>query len=1062
MNLAALVVRRPVAAVVLGLLVAALGLGAMFRLPVREYPAIDPPIVSVSVTYPGASAEVVERDVTRIIEDALSGIEAIGQIRSTSRAGLSQVSVEFGLDRNLDAAAADVRDNVSAVVNRLPDGVDPPVITKASADARAMMWISLTSDVLDQRALTDIAIRTLVDPLSVVPGVAQVQIGGERRYAARIWLDPVRMAARGVTVTDVVDTLRTQNIELPAGRIETGPRELSIRALTRVAGPEEFSHLVVRAGEGYQVTLADVARIEVGAQEDRSALFRGGLPAVGLGIVRQSGANTLTVADGVRAELERLRPLLPPEVTPAIAYDESLFIRGSIDEVVKTLGITALLVVAVIYLFLGSKRATLIPAATIPVSLVATFAVLYALGYSINTLTLLSLVLAVGLVVDDAIVVLENITRHAEERREPPLRAAVVGASEVGLAVVATTAVLVAVLLPIAAVAGNIGRLFAEFATTLAAAVIFSSFLALTLGTAIASGVLRPRRPGDRNPLLLFSRGVDWVGRGYGRLVRPLVARPWIVALVALLLGSTSWWFFQNLPRELAPTEDRGVIIVPVTAPEGASLAETQKVVAEVEAVLAPYRGPNGPIVDVLSIVGAGRAGPPRVTNAFVIARLADWAERDVTQMALVRELTPRIMAIPGGRAIAINPPSLAGTGFGKPIQFVVAGPDYPTAFGWAQEVLERARRLGTMVALELEYNEESPQVGLTVDRRLAAQLGVPLDRIGQTLQVFFAGQEVTEYQERGETYRVVVQGEPGARAAIGDIGRLMVRSTGGELVPLAGIVATQETGTAREYRRIDRMPSMVISAVPAPGTDIATALAQLRDLTVEVSGGRAAVNYLDLSREFVRASGAQAAVFGLAMVIVLLVLAALFESFAYPFVVFLGVPLAVAGALGALWGVGGSFNTFTQIGLLLVIGLFAKNAILIIDFANERRREGMAVAPAAIEAARTRFRPILMTSVATIAGVVPLMLATGPGAEARSVLGITVAAGVLGGTLVTLFMVPGFYALLAGLARTPGDRDRRLAEEERRAAPARRRRRVQAGRAAPAAERPSRKREPR
>ncbi len=708
MKLVEISVRKPVVAIVAALLLIVLGVGSLGRLPVREYPDVDPPIVSISVIYPGASAEVVERDVTQVIEDDLSGIDGIDQITSTSRAGFAQIDVEFALSRDLDAAAADIRDNVSAVRGQLPDEIEAPVISKASADSQAMMWITLTSDTRDPRALTDFAVRNLVDPLSIVPGVAQVVVGGARRYAVRIWLDAEAMSGRGIAVNDVVAALRSENLELPGGRIETGARELTIRTETKFPDADAFSDLVVRAENGYQITLSDIADVELGAESYRSAVYRSGEPAVGLGIVRQSGSNTLNVADGIKAELDRLRGLTPEDVNIAVSYDQSLFIEGSIREVVKTLLITACLVIAVIFLFLGSFKATLVPAVTIPTSIFATFILIYALGFTINTLTLLALVLAIGLVVDDAIVVLENVTRR-RELGEPKLLAAVRGGSEVSLAVIATTAVLVAVLLPIAAISGTIGRLFTEFGITLATAVVFSSFLALTLGAALASYVAEPtEKTGKRRgPLAWFSRFIDGLGKRYGRVAQGVAARGWLAVAVAVLIGASSYFLLQRLPGELAPTEDRAVFIVPVTAPEGASLEETSEVVREIEAILEPYQGDDGPIEDTISIVGTGRQGPPEVTNALVIAKLKPWSARDLGQQALVDEITPKILSIPGGRAIALNPPSLVSDSFGKPIQFVITGPDYDTAYQWAKTVLQRAQALGTMNNLELEYNEE-------------------------------------------------------------------------------------------------------------------------------------------------------------------------------------------------------------------------------------------------------------------------------------------------------------------------------------------------------------------
>ncbi|WP_420564768.1 efflux RND transporter permease subunit [Thalassobaculum sp.] len=1024
-------VRKPVVAAVAALLLVVLGVGAALRMPVREYPDVDPPIVSVSVVFPGAAAEVVERDVTQIVEDNLSGIDGIKKIDSTSRAGFSQTDIQFVLSRDLDAAAADVRDKVSAIVGELPEEIDEPIISKARADADAMMWVTLTSDQRDRRALTDYAIRNLADPLSILPGVAQVVIGGERRYAMRVWLDAQRMAARGVTINDVAAALRRENLELPGGRIETGPRELTLRTDTKVEETQGFRELVIRDDQGYQVTLGDVAEVTRGTESYRSAVYRGGEPAIGLGIIRQSGSNTLSVANGVRAELDRLSTTIPDDIELAISYDKSIFIEGSIRQVVFTLLITTGLVVAVITLFLGSFKATLVPVATIPTSIIASFAVLYLLGFTINTLTLLAAVLAIGLVVDDAIVVLENTVRRLETG-EQKLVAAMRGAGEVALAVIATTAVLVAVLLPISAITGMVGRLFTEFAIALAAAAVFSSFLALTLGAALASKVAEPASgsEGKIAPMRWFSRLVDRADRSYGRAAKTIAGSGWIAGVAAIAIGASSVLMLQWLPGELAPTEDRAVFIVPLSAPEGASLSQTAAAVREVEAILEPHGGADGPIEDTISIVGTGRSGPPDVTSALVIVKLRPWGERDISQQDLVEKITPKVLAIPGAQAVPLNPPSLVSESFGKPIQFVISGPDYQTAQRWAETVLERARDLGTMNNLELAYNERSPQVRLTIDRRLAADLGLSVEQVGNALRIFFGGDDVTEYFERGETYQVMVRGKAGDRDEPADVGMLNVRSATSNLVPLASVTTPQELGTAASYRRVDRQPSMVISAVPSAGADMGSILASLERIVEEELPDEARVNYLGLSADLQESSASIYAVFALALIVVYLTLAALFESFVYPIAILLAVPLAVSGGLAALLLAGMSFNTFSQIGLMLAVGLLAKNAILVVDFANQRRREGQALEPAIVEAARTRFRPVVMTSIATLFGAVPLALATGPGAEARTVIGVSVIAGVLGATFITLLIVPGLYRILARFGGVPGSTDRKIEEE--------------------------------
>lgn len=1030
MSLSGFAVRQPVAGAVVALLLVILGVFAGLRLPVRENPDVDPPVVSVSVGYPAASAAVVERDVTQVIEDNLSGIDDVERITSTSRDGFAEIDVEFTLGRDLDAAAADVRDRVSAVRQELPEEADEPVISKASAGSQAMMWITLTSDRRDRRALTDFAIRNLVDPLSIVPGVAQVLLGGERRYAIRVWLDRAALAAHGVTVSDVTRVLRAENVELPGGRINTGAREIGVRTETKLRDAGEVRDLVVRDAERGQVRLGDVARVELGAENDRSAVFRNGEPAAGLGIIRQSGSNTLAVARGVRAELDRLASRVPDDIGIDIAFDQSVFIEGSIREVVKTLLLTAVLVVAVIYLFLGSLKATLVPAATIPAALVATLGVLLVLGYSINTLTLLALVLAIGLVVDDAIVVLESAVRHREEG-EGRLAAAVRGGSEVSLAVVSTTAVLVAVLLPIATATGTVGRLFTEFAVALSATLVFSALLALTLGTTLASRLADPAPPaGRRNPLHWPRRALDAASRGYGRLVERLVRASWTVLAVALLLGAALVPLFTLLPGELAPTEDRGAFIIPLSTPQGADLQQTLAAIDGIERILADHRGPDGPIEQTIAIAGTGRGGPPKVTEALVIVKLKPWEERRQSQQALVQELQPKLLALPGAQAVPINPASLVPEGLGKPIQFVISGPDYGTAYGWADQVAAEARGLGSMQGIEIDFDRRSPQFRIEVDRRRAADLGLSVSEIGETLRIFFGGDDITEYYDDGETYQVMVRGRPEDRDRRSDLTDLQVRADGGALVPLASVVEVGIEGAADSYRRVGRRPSMVITAVPARGEEIGGILDSLARIAEERLPDAAQIGYLGTSEEYRRSSAQLYVVFALALLVVYLVLAALFGSFVQPAAVMIAVPLSIVGGLAIMLAAGLTLNVFSQIALLLLVGLLAKNAVLLVDFANRRRRAGVELVAATAEAARLRFRPIVMTSISTVFGAVPLALATGPGAEARTTMGLVIIAGVIGATLITLFIVPGLYALLACIGAEPGRTERQVEEQ--------------------------------
>lgn len=1017
-------IKRPVVAIVFALLLIVFGIAAALRLPVREQPDVDPPLVSVTTVYPGASARVVDRDVTDIIEANLNGIDGIDQIVSTSRDQFSQINVEFETGRDIDAAAADVRDKTSEVRADLPDEIDPPVIAKASADAQAVMWITLRSDTLDRMALTDYAERQLVDPLAVVSGVAQVVIGGARRYAMRVWLDPVAMAEHDVTVGDVTGALRLENVELPAGRIESQARELTVRAMTKFGDPDALAAMVLREEAGAQVVLGDVARVAIGAENDRSAVFVDGTPAIGLGIVRQSGANALEVAHGVRAEIDRLQARLPNDIAMSIAYDQSVFIEGSLRQVLQTLAITALLVLTVIFLFLGSVRATLVPAITIPVSLIASFMVLALAGFSINTLTLLAFVVAIGLVVDDAIVVLENITRR-HEQGEDRYKAGMLGTREVAFAVISTTAVLVAVLVPVLFMGGTIGRLFTEFAVAIGAALVFSSLTALSVGATAATRLVRAATPQDRRKGLYdwVQAGFAGLQTGYRRTLRQALAHPLLVGGLSLGLAVLMVMLFRALPAELAPREDRGVFIIPIEAPQGVTLAETVKAVRQVEDILKPHRGDgrDKPIDGTVAIVGPGREGPPQVDQALMIVRLKPWGARSQSQMALVEQLTPRITAISQARAIPVNPPTLVSDAFEKPIQFVVSAGDFDTAKALGDQLLKRARGDNRLTSVEIDLEQTAGQIQLQVDRALAARLDIDARTLAETLRVFFGGDDVTEFFLKGETYEVMVRGADQFRRTPQDLARIYVRGRDDALLPLAGFVAMTETGVSPALTRVDRRPSATISAVPAPGVALGDAVAALETAAAEILTSEASLNYRGLTKEFKESSAGLWLAFGLAVTVVVLVLAALFDSFVDPLIILLALPLALCGGLGALWLAGASFNVYSQIALLLLVGLLAKNAILVVDFANQRRRDGESVDDAIEAAAQTRFRPVLMTSIATGFGAVPLVLATGPGAEGRAVMGVVIIGGIVLATLVTLIVVPVLYRLLSPLTSPPG-----------------------------------------
>ncbi len=1024
MRLSDISIQRPVFATVLSLLLIVLGAMSFMRLTLRELPNIDPPIVSVQVSYPGASAAVVETRVTQILEDALAGIEGINTIQSQSRNNRSSVTIEFNLNRDIEAAANDVRDAVSRAVDRLPDEDDAPEIAKVEADADVIVWLNMRSTTMDTLQLTDYAERYVLDRLSALDGVARVQLGGSQRYAMRVWLDRDAMAARGVTAADVENALRRENVELPAGSIESQTRDFTLRVERGYQRAEQFAAIPLGKGaDGYVVRLADVARVERGPEEHRSYLRSNGVPNVGLGIVRTSTANALDVARAAREEAERIRPSLPQGTEIFVAFDSTVFIDASVKRVYWTLAEALVLVFLVIWLFLGSLRAALIPAVTVPVCLVASFIALYAFGFSINLLTLLALVLCIGLVVDDAIVVVENIQRRAD-LGEPPLVAAKRGTAQVAFAVIATTAVLVSVFLPVGFMEGNTGRLFRELSVALAAAVAISAFVALTLTPMMSSKLIRPHTtPTGLNAWT--TRTLDRVSNGYSRHVQRMVAMPG-KRILALMLAAMALCVAAvvalglTVPRELAPPEDRGRFFVSIQAPEGAGFDYTVEQVQQVESIVLAQVGEGKPIERANSRVPGGWGAGADMHTGNVIVFLQPWDKRGQTTDEVVDSLRKQFDALPGIQARPQVPSGLISGGRGQPFQLVLGGPDYVELAQWRDRVLARIEQNPGLFGADSDYKETRPQMRVNIDRNRAADLGVSVQEVGRTLETMMGSRRVTTFVDNGEEYDVLLQAERDKRATPTDLANTYVRGSGDQLVPLANLVTLSEIAEPGSFNRFNRLRAITISAGLSPGYTMGEAIDWTRQVVAEELPDYAQIDWKGESREYQRAGGAILVTFALALLIVYLVLAAQFESFIHPFVIMLTVPLAVLGALVGLWVTGGSLNLFSQIGIVMLIGLAAKNGILIVEFANQLRDEGLSVARAIAESARVRLRPILMTSVATIAGAVPLVVAGGPGSASRATIGVVVIAGVAFSTLLSLYVVPAFYALLAPHTRSP------------------------------------------
>ena len=1010
MFLPELSVKRPVLATVMSLLIILIGIIAFDRLTVREYPKIDSPVVSVRTVYTGASPQVIESQVTQPLEDSISGIEGVKTLKSVSREEVSQITVEFTNDRDPDLAANDVRDRVSRARDRLPLEVKEPIIAKVEADAQAIVWLRLFSEQHAALEISDYADRYVADRLKTLPGVASVIIGGERRYAMRIWLDRERLAAYALTPQDVEDALRRQNIEVPSGRIESSQREFTVLSESDLRSPEQFNQLIIRDVKGYPVRLRDVGRAELGAADERNILRVNGKPAVGLGIVKQSTANTLAVAQAVKAEVPKLSAALPPGMQIAVAFDTSVFIEKSITSVYSVMAEALALVVLVIFLFLRSFRATLIPFVTIPVSLIGAFFLIWMMGFSINVLTLLGIVLAVGLVVDDAIVVLENIHRHIEDGMTP-IDAALTGGREIAFAVVAMTVTLAAVFAPLAFATGNTGRLFLEFALTVAAAVVVSGFVALTLTPMMCSRLLHHEASHGKvyNALERFFEGM---AAGYERLLRRSLARKGIVVALFVVMAAAGAALFLTIKSELSPLEDRGFFLGVMSAPEGATKEYTDDYAREWERIYAEV--PE--ISSYFVVVAPGLDRPNPVNFALSFVRLQDWQERSRKTQEVTAALAPKMFAtMPGVLAFPINPPSLGQNFRNPPVQYVVQGNSYEELDRSVTELVARARRSPALTNVDSDLKLNKPQLSVEIDRDKASALGIQVEAIGRTLETLLGGRQVTRFKREGKQYDVIVKLEDKDRRQPTDLTSIYVRGSRGDITQLSNLVTLTETVAPKELNHFNRLRAAIISANVAPGYTLSEALGVLDAAAAEVLTPEYQTSLDGQSREF-RESGKQLyLIFILALAFIYLVLAAQFESFRGPLVIMLTVPLAMTGALLAIKLTGGTLNVYSQIGLVMLIGLITKNGILIVEFANQLRDRGHEKVEALVEACALRLRPILMTTAATILGAVPLAIATGAGAESRSAIGWVVVGGMSIGTLFTLFVIPVAYTYIVG-----------------------------------------------
>ena len=1010
MSLSSISIRRPVLAIVLSLAILLFGGIGLSNLGVREYPSVDPPVISVSTNYRGASAEVVESQITEPLEAAVNSVEGIRTLTSVSRDGRSTLQVEFQLGEDLERAANDVRDRVFRTLGQLPPDVDPPSVAKADSDSPPIVMLTVRSDQRSLLELSRLADEIFVERLQTIPGVSRIDVWGDKSYAMRLWIDPMKLASYRLSPVDVRDAVRRENVELPAGRIEGQDIELAVRTMSRLQTPEEFGDLILKSEGGRIVRLRDVGRAEIGAQNERTVLKKNGIPMVAVVARPQPGANFVEIVDAFRRRVELIRPNLPSDLTLDYGFDASDYIRDSVREVRQTLVLALGLVVLVIFFFLRDWRTTLVPVVVIPVSLIGTFFVLYLAGFSINILTLLGLVLAIGLVVDDAIVVLENIYAKIE-RGMDPIQAGLKGTQEIFFAVIATTLALVAVLLPIFFLGGLTGLLFREFGLTLAAAVIISSFVALTLTPVIATRLLKKR---DRHSWLyertepFFEAMVD----GYRAVLDLVLQRRWLAwPVLALCLGIVVL-FFQILPQELAPMEDRSTLRISSRGQEGATFAYMD---AYMDDQIALARQVIPEASAIITVTSPGFGASSAVNNGYMRIRLVQTEERERSQLEIASAFETALEGLQGAKTFVTQDPTIAvGRRRGLPVQFVLQAPDLEQLKDILPNFLERAAAEPAFSVVDVNLEFDKPELEVEIDRDRARDLGVSALDVGEVLQLTLSEQRLGFFVMDGKQFEVIGQVASEDRDTILDLRNLFVPGKNGQPVMLDKVVRVTEESSPPQLFRFNRYVSATVSAGLEPGYSLADGIEVMQGLADELLDESFATDLAGQSRDFAESSRSLAFVFVLALAMVYLVLSAQFESFRDPFIIMLTVPLALAGALLALWSFGQTLNIFSQIGMIMLIGLVTKNGILIVEFANQRREAGLDTEQAIREAAVARFRPVLMTSISTILGTLPIALALGAGAESRMPMGIAVIGGLLVGTFLTLLVIPTTYTYLA------------------------------------------------
>lgn len=1006
MSLSAVSVRRPVLATVMSTVIVLFGILGYNNLGVREYPSVDPPVITVSTNYAGANAEVIESQITEPLEEQLNGIAGIRTMTSVSREGRSTVTVEFDLNVDLEAAANDVRDRVSRAIRRLPPDVDNPVVSKADADSSPIVFLNVQSDTRDLLELSDIANTVFKERLQTIPDVSEVRIWGEKRYSMRLWLDPDRMASYGVTAVDVQSALDRQNVELPSGRLEGIFTELTVRTLARLETPEEFNRMIIKEEDGSVVRLEDIGRAELGAQNMRTILKRDGVAMVGVVLIPQPGANNIAITDEFYRRVAEIERDLPADISTGIGFDTTEFIRDSIGEVQQTIIIAFLLVVLIIFLFLRDWRTTIIPVIVIPIAITGSFFIMFVAGFSINVLTLLGLVLAIGLVVDDSIVVMENIYAKIEQGMDPT-QAALKGVGEIFFAVISTTTALVAVFLPVIFLEGLTGRLFREFGIVMAGVVIISSFVALTLSPMLCSRILKQRK--KKNRLYMWTEPFfSWLNRLYRDSLYTFMRVRWMAFVIIVLVAGGMFFFWSQLPSELAPLEDRSRVRVSVSGPEGVTFEymdyHVDRMVASIQEQVPEHEA-------VINVTSPGFGAASSVNSAFMNIILVDPSARERTQMEIAGSLAQYLQDFTATRNFVIQTQTIGQRRGGLPVQFVLQAPNFERLEEMLPRFMDAASERPEFAFVDVNLKFNKPEIEMSIDRDRAREVGVSVRDISRTVQLALTDQRLGFFIMDGKQYEVIGQLERRSRATPLDIRNLYVTGNNGRQIQLDNLITLEEKSSPPQRFRFNRYVSATVSAGLAPGYSLGDGITAMEDAASSVLDESFRTDLAGPSRDFVESADSLFFAFVLAIILIYLVLSAQFESFRDPFIILFTVPLAVFGAFFTLWYFQQTFNIFSQIGIIMLMGLVSKNAILIVEFANQRKAQGMELTEAITDAAAVRFRPILMTSMSTVLGVTPIALALGAGAESRVSMGLAIIGGLIFASVLTLFVIPAIYS---------------------------------------------------